>query len=187
MEEKTPIRFRTIIEILGKPKDHVEQTFSKYIEQLKKEDSFSVLAEEYSEIKEQGNLFSKFAELEMIAKDVPSLVGFCFDYMPSSIEIVKPEKIFFTHNEASNLFNDLQARLHRVDMVVKQLRAENNFIKKNMKNAIANLIKILLKVRPMEIAELSKLSGILEKELIIYLDELIKNNNIKKEGNVYNL
>ena len=45
------IRCRTIIEVLGKPKEHVEKSIKDYIEHIKKDSELVILNEEYSEMK----------------------------------------------------------------------------------------------------------------------------------------
>ena len=63
------------------------------------------------------------------------LFGFCFDFMPSSLEIVKPETLKFDATKMNNLLNDLAARLHYYDMIVKQLRVRNMILEKNASKA----------------------------------------------------
>ena len=181
------IRCRTIIEVLGKPQEHVEQALQEYITHIKEDPDLVVLNEDFSEIKEQGKLFSKFAELDLVTKGMQKLIGFCFEYMPSSIEVLKPEMLYMTNPELSNFLNDLQARLHNVDMVIKQLKAENNFIKHNMNSVLHNAILICLKVSNMSMDQLSKVTGVDMKELEIFIEKLLKENKIKKENEIYSL
>ena len=183
----THIRCNIIIEVLGKPKEHVEDSLKQYIEHIKEDSELVVISEKYSEIKEQGQLWSKFVELELVVKGTNKLISFCFEYMPSSIEVIKPEQLILTNNELSNFFNDLQARLHNVDMVVKQLNAENNFLKLNMSAIIHNAILICLKVSKLSLEQLSQVTGVDKKELEIFIEKLIKENKIKKEDNTYSL
>src|SRR3989338_5692131 len=123
--EKKKIRFRTIIEVLGKPQDYVEKMISGFIEKIKEDDKYIILKEHMEAVKPQDKFFTTFAELEIVAKNFEALFGFCFDYMPSSIEIIKPEEFSIPNRQISNLLNDLQARNHKVDMVVKNLQAES--------------------------------------------------------------
>ena len=62
------IRCRTIIEVLGKPKEHVENATKEYIDHIKKDSELVVLSQEFSEIREQGKLWSKFVELDLVVK-----------------------------------------------------------------------------------------------------------------------
>ncbi len=181
------IRCRTIIEVLGKPEEHVENSIKEYIEHIKEDSDLVILNEEYSEIKEQGNLWSKFVELDLVIKGTSKLISFCFEYMPSSIEVVKPEHLIMTNLELSSFLNDLQARLHSVDMIVKQLKAENDFLKLNMNAILHNAILICLKVSTLNIAQLSQITGVDKKEIEIFVEKLLKENKIKKENDLYSL
>jgi len=181
------IRCRTIIEVLGKPKEHVEKSMKDYIEHIKQDSELVILNEEYSEIREQGKLWSQFVELELVVKGTQKLIGFCFEYMPSSIDVIKPENLSMTSAEISSFVNDLQARLHSVDMVVKKLKGENDFLKLNMNAIVHNAILICLKVSKLNLDQLSKVTGVDSKELEIFLEKLLKENKIKKEEDLYTL
>jgi len=181
------IRVRTIIEVLGKPKEHVENAIKEYIEHIKEDSELVVLNEEYSETVEQGKLWSRFVELDLIIKGTPKLISFCFEYMPSSLEVLKPEHLIMTNPELSNFLNDLQARLHNVDMIVKQQKAENEFLKKNMNAIVHNVIIICLKVSKLSLEQLSQVTGVDIKELEAFVEKLLKENKIKKEDDLYML
>ncbi len=179
------IRCKTIIEVLGKPKEHVEGAIKEYVEHIKEDSELVVLNEYYSEVKEQGRLWSRFVELELVVKGTKKLIGFCFEYMPSSIEVIKPEHLIMTNPELSNFLNDLQARLHNVDMLIKQLKAENDFLKQNMNAIIHNAILVCLKVSKLSLEQLSQVTGVDKKELEIFVEKLLKENKIKKEDEFY--
>ena len=185
--EHAHIRCRTIIEVLGKPKEHVDNAIKEYIGHIKEDSELVILNEDYSEIKEQGPLWSKFVELELVIKGTKKLISFCFEYMPSSIEVVKPEHFVMTNSELSNFLNDLQARLHSVDMIVKQQKAENDFLKHNMNAILHNAILICLKVSKLNLQQLSKITGVNRKELEIFVENLLSENKIKKEDELYTL
>ena len=57
-QEKNYIRFKTIIEILGQPKEHVEKSLREYVKKIKEDSELMVLKEYYSDVKEQANMFS---------------------------------------------------------------------------------------------------------------------------------
>ena len=86
-----------------------------------------------------------------------------------------------------DLLNDLQARLHTVDMIVKQQKNENEFLKKNLNKSVSNVILISLVSGSLDKEKLSKVTGIHDKELEILLDKLIKENKISKENELYSL
>lgn len=188
-EEKksSHLRCRIILEMLGKPKEHIEDTLKSYVQKIKEDDNLLILNETFAEPNEKGDLWTVFVELEMVIKSIPTLIGFCFDYMPSSVEILKPQELTLKNREVSAFINDLQAKLHTVDMVVKKLRAENDFLKRNMNKSFENSITILLKLRGMDIKEISRLTGIQEKDLLNFLNKLVEEKKIKKEDELYSL
>ena len=186
-EEKAHIRAKAIIEVLGKPKEHVEKAMADYIENIKKDTDLAVVKEEYSEPKEKDNFWLMFVDMEIVFKGLPKLVRFCFEYMPSSIEILKPEALAVHNHEISGFLNDLQARLHNVDMAVKQLKNENIFLKRNMKTLLENSIKTLLSLGSLDIEKISRLTGVQKAELESFLDKIVEENKLKKEGSNYSL
>src|SRR3989338_4265862 len=87
------IRFRAILEVLGRPKEHVENTIKTLVAKAKERHDVSVINEKFADIREEGKLFSTFVELEIVAKGTNNLSAFCFDFMPSSIEVDKPDQV----------------------------------------------------------------------------------------------
>ncbi|MBI2673151.1 hypothetical protein HYX19_02725 [Candidatus Woesearchaeota archaeon] len=124
------IVLRIIIEILGNPQEHVNDTLKKIIEKIKSE--FKVNKEEIYEAENVGKLWSAFTEVEMELNNVDQLIGICFEYMPSSIEILDPIEFAVKSNDLNNLLNDLMAKLHQNDMIIKNLAAENTVIKREL-------------------------------------------------------
>src|SRR3989338_4869097 len=185
--EHMHIRCKVIIEVLGKPKDHVEDSIRDYVEKIKNDPELIVMNADFSEAAEKNRLWAVFVELDMVIKGILKLIGFCFDYMPSSIEITKPEEFAIKKSTVENFINDLQARLHNVDMIVKKQKNENTFLKKNLSKAASNLILLSLTSGGMDMERLSRVTGIAEKELEIFLGQLIEEDKIKKEDDIYSL
>ncbi len=128
------INIKAIIEIAGFPKEHIEETMVKVVDKLK--DEFKVNRQEIYEavaLKDKMEGFwSTFCDIELSFNNVENLVVFCFEYMPSSIEILSPEELKFNNNEIGNILNNLLARLHHYDMLVKNLTASNQLMKKKL-------------------------------------------------------
>lgn len=131
--EKKILTARVILEVVGAPKEHIEKTLKEIIEKLKKESYIvKVLDIHIEPTKQIKEFFSSFSEIELQIKDSSSLIGFCFDYMPSSIELIEPEVFQSDIVEFTGLINDLLAKLHKYDMLVRNLWAENTMLKKHM-------------------------------------------------------
>ena len=185
--EKT-IHFRTVIEILGRPKEHVESAIKEQVEKIKKDTKYQILEAEFAEIKkqEEQDLWATFAELEVKAAKVEDLTFFCFEFMPSIIEIVEPENFQISDKDFSLFLNDLQAQLHQVDMVAKHVKLENDQLKRNMVALLKNYIVVLLSNgRKMSSEQLGKLTGVEKDKIEDYLDHLIDEGKIDLKDQLY--
>ncbi len=127
------IKAIVVIELMGSPKEHIESLMKEIVENLKKEKDVKVHNEKMSEVAEVKGFWSSFAELEIEVKDIGKLVDISFDYMPSSIEILEPERIEVDMKYMGDFINDLLARLHRYDMLIKNFYAENKLLKSRVK------------------------------------------------------
>ncbi len=181
------IQSRVIIEILGKPKEHVEETMKKMVETIKGNEKYNVLETHFTELKEMEEMWGTFVELEIETKNVSVLIEFCFDYMPSSIEVIKPNKLEMTDKKISDMLNDLQARLHKVDMTTKQLSNENLFLKRNMRFLMKNFVTVLLFNSAKTAENLGKLAGMKKEEMEKFLDSLVEEKLLIKKEDRYTL
>jgi hypothetical protein len=191
------LHVRVIIELVGKPKEHIEETMQGYVEKIKKTDDLKVIEDKTAEIKkvdtkseEEGTvkeMWATFAEIDMMVKNPMALTFFCFDYMPSSIEISDPEEIKFTNADFAEFFNDLQARLHQLDALAKQFRSEVIFLRTNTTNLIRNFTTILLTKQGLTSKQLSNVTGVKVEALEDMLDKWIDEGIIKQNEDLYEL
>jgi len=123
------IQAKLVIEILGTPKEHVEETIKKIIEKLKTENGVKLLRETTYKAEQVEKMWSTFADIEVEVEEVSKLMGLCFDYMPSSIEILEPPKVDLETTAISDFLNDLLAKMHKTDMMLKNAIAENRLLK----------------------------------------------------------
>jgi hypothetical protein len=103
------------------------------VDNLKKEKDVKVHSHKMSDTAEVKGFWSSFTELEIEVKDIGKLVDISFDYMPSSIEILEPERIEVDMKYMGDFINDLLARLHRYDMLIKNFYAENKLLKSRVR------------------------------------------------------
>ncbi len=189
------IRCRVIIELAGKPKEHVEKTMKDYITQLKEEKGIVVLQEEIAALKEMDTgaqedekikeLWTTFAEIEMMVEEFERLTAFCIMYMPSSVEIIEPEQMQVDSQQFTRFFNDLQARLHQLDMIAKQEKTEVQFLRKNLHGLLKNYVTLLLRKQALRAEQLSMLTGVGVPIMEDFLDTLIKKGQVVMEGETY--
>lgn len=178
---------KVIVEILGAPKEHVEKTLKAVIEKIKEEEPLNVLSGKVFKAKPQGRFFSMFTEMEILFNDFAHLADFCFNYLPSSVEIVEPEEFKTKSVNITNVLNDLLAKLHNADMVLKNSQAKNLILERNSLNLLKNIVVLSLRDGKKSLDELSKATGVAVNALEPFLNNYLKENVIKKLGKEYSL
>ncbi|MBN1503150.1 hypothetical protein JW930_06395 [Candidatus Woesearchaeota archaeon] len=178
------IHFRTIIEVLGKPAEHIEKTLQNYLKKIEEDKEIKLIRKEVAKPKPHEDLFTIFAELELLTKNASALVSFCFDYMPSSIEILAPEQLIYESNDLSDFLNDMQARLHAVNIGAQEIKQKNIYLIQNTSILLRNFIFYILE-KPITIAEIGKITGVPEKDVSKVLGILIKEGKIVQDKDKY--
>ncbi|MBU2639573.1 MAG: hypothetical protein KKG75_02575 [Nanoarchaeota archaeon] len=126
------LQIKAIIEILGKPKEHVEETMQKVIQELEKREGVTITNKEIAKTRGVEKLFSTYVDLELTLNDLDKLIDFCFDFLPSSIEIIEPERLDLDSHKIAEFMNDLLAKLHQHSMIIRNLHAENTLMKQQL-------------------------------------------------------
>ncbi len=183
--DKGYLMINTVIEIVGTPKAYVEETLRIVLKKLKEEHGVDVLGGKVHEPKAQGQFFSTFAELNLLVKDFATITAICFNYMPSSVEIVEPGQFKLAPLEVANLFNDLLGRLHETDLRLKNTNAANILLEQNLYNLLKNAVLLVLGSGTKAAGELSGAIGIPEQQLEPFLARFAEERVIRKEGTRY--
>ncbi len=127
------ITSRITVEVLGSPKDHVEKALNLVIDKLKNEKNLKVLKVKSFECKQMDNkLWNTFADIEFETKELKKVLEVCFDYMPSTIEILEPAGLEMDTNDIADVFNDFLTKLHKYSMVLTKLQTENIYMMKEL-------------------------------------------------------
>jgi hypothetical protein len=181
--EKGNVLAKVILEILGAPKEHVEKSLKSYVESLKGGKEFEIVKKDFADAEPQKELFSAFVELDIWFKGPGALLDFCFDSLPSSVEIIKPVSLSMESSELSGVLNDLQARLHQTEMAIKTYKARQELMDKNALEIIRNFVLHLTKEGPRSMKEFTDVIGIPEKNLKAFIDKFVKDSTlVEKEG-----
>ena len=174
-----------ILEVVGRPKKYVEDALKTHIKKIKEVKEFTIVSEHAETAEKKDELFSTFAEVELLVKDMNSLLSFCFDFMPGSIEIIAPENLVVKNNDLMGFLNDLQARMHAMNTGILQAKESNTHYIKNTAVLLRNFIVVLLSSRPMTIGQIQPLMGVRAENIEQVLNVLIKEGKVKKDGELY--
>lgn len=114
---------RMVLEVLGIPKEHVEKTIKQITERFREEEGIKVISSKAYEAEKIKAFWSTFCDLEFQVESIERLMDVCFNYMPSSLEIIDPSEINIKINQMNNFLNDLMSKLHGYDMIIKDINA----------------------------------------------------------------
>lgn len=111
-EDDNVFRVRVLIEVQGIEEELVRKQAEKVLETLKKEPFFRIYACTLEKVEKVADHYSTFAEINLSVRDFRALVRLMFFYGPSSIEIIKPQKIEFTLDDFQNGLVDMTEMVH---------------------------------------------------------------------------
>jgi len=153
-KETKGIRAVMIIEVLGKPPEHLKETLNEIINQIDKEKGVSIKEKRISEPKKLEDskkipenfdkkkmtniegFYTNFAEIEVEVEEIFHLVILMFKYMPAHIDIIYPELIALTNNGWNEILNELTRRLHGYDEIARVIQVEKAILENKLKESI---------------------------------------------------
>ncbi|MBN2052323.1 hypothetical protein JW756_02365 [Candidatus Woesearchaeota archaeon] len=174
-------------EVVGNPKEYVENTMRGFVNNLKNSPGITILSEELGEPEEvakSNGLWSTYADTEMLIDNLDKLAWMCINFMPSSIEIIAPEEIRVSEKDLTNWMNDLMAKLHEITLTVRQTNVKDEAMIKGMNALIQNSI-LLATEHYHKPAEIGTKIGIPESQLQPFFDALVKQAKLEKKGDEY--
>ncbi|MEK6898015.1 MAG: hypothetical protein AABX28_01510 [Nanoarchaeota archaeon] len=128
-----------ILEVIGKPPEHLTETLNELIEKIDEEKNVKVIGKKINEpvlMKNQKDFYTNFAEVEVEVEDILYLVILMFKYMPAHIEIISPEFIALTNNGWNDIMNEITRRLHGYDEVARVIQIEKNILEKKLREIL---------------------------------------------------
>jgi hypothetical protein len=128
-----------IIEVAGRPPEHLTETLGKIIEKMKEEKGVDVKDYKINEpvlMKDQKDFYTNFAEIELEVENSLKLLLMVFGYMPAHVEIIHPESIKLTNDGFGGILNELARRLHGYDEIARIIQIEKNILEKKLKSIL---------------------------------------------------
>ncbi len=139
LDETKNIRAVFIIEVAGRPPEHLTETLENIMEKIKEEKRVNVKDYKINEpvlMKDQKDFYTNFAEIELELEDSLMLLSMVFRYMPAHIEIVYPENIKLTNDGFGIILNELARRLHGYDEIARIIQVEKKILEKKLKSIL---------------------------------------------------
>ena len=114
------IKSSMMVEVMAINPEKTKEVIENHIEMMSKEDNIIVSKKEFKEVLEAKSpypnipkAYSCVAEIEVLTQSFDELAYIVMNYGPSSIEILKPDKISMNAGEAQAILSSISAMLHR--------------------------------------------------------------------------
>jgi hypothetical protein len=133
------IKSTIILEIIGKPPEHLVSTLEELIKKIDEEKGVSVIGKKINEpvlMKDSKEYYTTFAEVEIEVEDILYLAIIMFKYMPAHIEVVEPELIALTNNGWTDILSELTRRLHGYDEIARVIQIQNAKMKQKLRELL---------------------------------------------------
>jgi len=133
-----------VLEILGRPPEHIKKALIELVEKLGKEKEVKITGKTIHDpnpVKDTKDIFTAFAEISLEFDSLANYFGVMFAYMPAHIEIISPTNLKLSNNELNELGNKLLSRLHDYDAITKKFVYERNILLEKLKAVAPQLFK----------------------------------------------
>ena len=154
MSSGNKIKTSIIFEIIGRPPENIIKVLKEdVIKNMNKEEGIEVTKETIHEpklIKDQKDLYTTFAEVEIEADDLNLIFMIVVNMLPANIEIIEPTLIRITNFDLSQTLSELTIKLHRYDEVAKALTMERYALIGKLKEMQKKIKELELKIEDKE-------------------------------------
>ncbi|MBT4375765.1 hypothetical protein HOD29_00100 [archaeon] len=134
--DKQKINTIFIIEVLGKPVEHLKEALEEIIGKIGAEKNVKIVSKsiaEPTELPKNPGMFTSYAEIEIELENPLALAILVFKYMPAHIDVIEPEHLSLTNKGFNDILNELARRLHGYDHVARVIQAEKQMLEKKVK------------------------------------------------------
>ena len=114
-------RIRMIVENVSPDKEALDKAV-KTLEQKFKSEKFKIIDFERSEIKKQDDNYTIFFEAEVVVPEFRDLIYLIFNYGPTFVELLEPEKISLNVPESQQALNEIASIVNYYVSFIFQLQ-----------------------------------------------------------------
>jgi hypothetical protein len=137
--DKEKIRAMLIIEVIGKPPEHLTKTLEEMAKNINDEKGVKMIEKKIKDsvlMKDQKDFYINFAEIEVELEDIMYLAMLMFKYMPAHIELISPQSISLSNGEFGEILSEIVRRLHGYDEVARVIQTEKVILEKKLKEIL---------------------------------------------------
>ena len=125
------IKAKFIIEILGRPVEHLEKALSELVDKIGTEKGTSLIHKEIhkaNKVEKADNLWTAFADMDLSFESLPIFFNAISTYLPAHIEVYEPEILKLNAFEMNEFANFFVSKLHNYDSLAKRMMGEREIL-----------------------------------------------------------
>jgi len=129
------IQVQFVIEILGRPPEHIEEALKTVALKIDAEPGVNVLEKAFNEpklVEGSNDMYTAFAEVVLEVDKMGTLFHLLFTYMPAHVEVITPERSEMSNAEINDLANRIMQRLHDYDALAKKFMNDRQILLKQL-------------------------------------------------------
>tara|TARA_Y100000310_G_scaffold261004_1_gene270173 strand:- start:4853 stop:5365 length:513 start_codon:yes stop_codon:yes gene_type:complete len=137
-----------IFEILGRPKEHVEEALTNIVLRIADEKGVKLLEKtvhEPKEVEDSKSLFTTFADVMLEFDDIERFLAVVYTYMPANVEVISPETLKLRNTDLNDISNKLVYKLHTYDSIAKNMLNDREYLLKTIKELSPETFEKLMK------------------------------------------
>ena len=134
--ENKPIQASIIIEVAGRPPEHLIETIKDIIEKLSQEKGVKIINQKIHDtvlLPNQKDFYTTFTELEISTETLEILSQIILKYMPSHLEIISPKSISIKSHEVNEIFGEVIKKIHTYDETARIIQTQKIQMEKKLK------------------------------------------------------
>lgn len=162
------IRASIILEMMGRPKEHLASTMNQLLEVMAKEKNIKITGKKIHDIKkveqkdkegkiieipEERQLYSTFAEADIECSHIMDLMLICFKYLPSHLEIIEPQEFVLNNFDLNSILNEIATKMHYYDALAKSALTNNQILVNKLKTLMQKSGLTLKDISPKDVPQ----------------------------------
>lgn len=120
-EDANKARVRVVIEVQAIEETLLEKQLNKLKEALEKNSEIKIYSLDIAEKAKSGEYYSSYLDVNFSIKNFSALVKFMFFYGPTTIEVLKPEKIELTAQDLQDGLVDIADMAQKYSVYIAKL------------------------------------------------------------------
>ncbi len=138
------IQARMILEILGRPSEHIKEAMTILLQRLKTEPGVKIIEETHHEpikVQDSKDLYTTFSEIILEVDSLTMYFGIIFAYMPSNVEVLSPQEMVIANADFNEITGFLTQRLHDYDAIAKRMTSERQIFEQKLREVAPHLFQ----------------------------------------------